>query len=120
MPLRSPASSMDRRRPVLIAAASGRALAASARRGGYVPLVADRFGDQDTLAAAAGYVHLELRPECDGETVIGALDALVARRDCAGIVCGTGFEDHADLLARIGARWPLLGNDAETVAQLKD
>ena len=36
-------------RTVLIAAISGRALAASARRGGYVPLVADFFGDADTL-----------------------------------------------------------------------
>ena len=41
---------------VLIAAVSGRALAASARRGGYLPLVADFFGDQDTVAAAQGQI----------------------------------------------------------------
>jgi len=35
---------------VLIVAASGRALAASARRGGYLPLVVDFFGDADTIA----------------------------------------------------------------------
>ncbi len=35
---------------VLIAATSGRALAASARRAGYRPLVADFFGDHDTIA----------------------------------------------------------------------
>ncbi|MGA6998581.1 MAG: tetrahydromethanopterin C1 transfer protein, partial [Pseudolabrys sp.] len=40
---------MGRDKPVLIAAASGRALAAGARRAGYVPLVVDGFGDQDTL-----------------------------------------------------------------------
>ena len=36
---------MGRDKPVLIAAASGRALAAGARRAGYVPLVVDGFGD---------------------------------------------------------------------------
>lgn len=106
---------------MLIAAASGRALAASARRGGFVPLVADAFGDQDTLAAAAGHVHADLvtRP-VDAEKLIAALAALADTADCAGIVCGSGFEDRADLLARIGARWPLIGNSAQTVARVKD
>src|SRR5260221_443019 len=53
----SPANSMGNG-AVLIAAVSGRALAASARRGGYLPLVADFFGDQDTVAAAHGHVTL--------------------------------------------------------------
>ena len=39
--------------PVLIAALSGRGLAASARRAGYEPLVADAFGDSDTAEHAA-------------------------------------------------------------------
>ncbi len=59
---------------VLIAALSGRALAACARRGGYRPLVADLFGDLDTR---------ELAEAC--ERVPGSLargfahDALLAR-----------------------------------------
>lgn len=106
---------------MLIAAASGRALAASARRGGYVPLVADAFGDRDTLAAAAGHVHADLldRP-VDGDRLMAALGALAGTRDCAGIVCGGGFEDRPDLLARLGQRWTLLGNGAPTVARIKD
>lgn len=111
---------MGKEKTVLIVAASGRALAASARRGGYVPLVADRFGDQDTLAAAAGHVWVDLNRPIDGEKLISALGDLLAGRDCAGIVCGTGFEDDAGLLARIGRRWQLIGNAAETVARLKD
>jgi predicted ATP-grasp superfamily ATP-dependent carboligase len=112
---------MDRGTVVLIAAVSGRALAASARRGGFVPLVADAFGDQDTLAAAAGHVRTGMldRP-VDGDKLMGALAALADGQEAAGIVCGSGFEDRADLLARIGARWPLLGNDADTVARIKD
>ncbi|HEX3441374.1 MAG TPA: ATP-grasp domain-containing protein [Pseudolabrys sp.] len=112
---------MDRGAVVLIAAVSGRALAASARRGGFVPLVADAFGDQDTLAAAAGHVRTDMldRP-VDGDRLMVALEALTNGREAAAIVCGSGFEDRADLLARIGARWPLLGNDADTVARIKD
>jgi uncharacterized protein len=112
---------MDRSIPVLIAAASGRALAASARRGGYAPLVADAFGDQDTLAVASGHVQVDLltRP-VDDEKLISALETLARGHDPIGIVCGSGFEDRADLLARLAARWRLLGNGPEIVARLKE
>lgn len=106
---------------MLIAAASGRALAASARRGGYVPLVADAFGDADTLASAGAHERVDLLgPARDDEKVIDALARLAAGEAPAGIVCGSGFEDRADLLARISERWPLLGNTPETIARLKN
>ena len=105
---------------MLIAAASGRALAASARRAGYVPLVADGFGDQDTLAAAAGHIRVDFARPIDGDILIAALQALAKSSDCAGIVCGSGFEDRVDLLTNIGGCWPLLGNSAETVERVKD
>ncbi len=106
---------------MLIAAASGRALAASARRGGYVPLVADAFGDQDTLVAVEGHAHVDLLDRrLDDEKVIGALAKLAVGLEPAGVVCGSGFEDRVALLARIGARWRLLGNAPETIARLKD
>ena len=105
---------------MLIAAASGRALAVSAARAGYVPLVADAFGDQDTLAACAGHVRVSLRHPVDGDKLVDALDSLAAARDCAGVVCGSGFEDRADLLTRIAQHWPLLGNTPQTVARIKD
>jgi predicted ATP-grasp superfamily ATP-dependent carboligase len=37
-----------------------------------------------------------------------------------GVVCGTGFEDRPQLLARIAERWRLLGNTPEIVAAMKD
>ena len=43
---------------VLIAALTGRALAASARRAGFEPLVVDAFGDEDARASAGGFTHL--------------------------------------------------------------
>jgi uncharacterized protein len=111
---------MDREKPVLIAAASGRALAAGARRAGYVPLVADGFGDQDTLADAGRHVRVDFGRPIDGDRLMLALQALADGSDCAGIVCGSGFEDRVDLLGNIGKRWPLLGNPPNTIARIKD
>jgi predicted ATP-grasp superfamily ATP-dependent carboligase len=113
---------MPRTGAVLIVAASGRALAASARRGGFVPLVADFFGDQDTIAVAAAHVRL-----CDGlergmrsDNILPALESLAARQEPAGIVYGTGFEDRPELISSIRRRWKLLGNPPEVVARAKD
>ena len=71
---------------VLIAAASGRALAASARRGGYAPLVADFFGDQDTVAAADAHVRLDEGLTCGMRChrALDALERLAAQREPAG------------------------------------
>jgi predicted ATP-grasp superfamily ATP-dependent carboligase len=106
---------------VLIAAASGRALAASARRGGYLPLVADCFGDQDTQALADRHVLLDGDSTLgmDGERILQALATLAEGRDPAGLVYGTGFEDRPELLAAIGNCWTLLGNSPATVRCLK-
>ena len=104
---------------MLIVAASGRALAAGARRAGYVPLVADGFGDQDTLAEADRHVRLTSRP-INGDRLMSALQSLADGCDCAGIVCGSGFEDRVDLLANIGKYWLLLGNPPDTIARIKD
>jgi predicted ATP-grasp superfamily ATP-dependent carboligase len=113
---------MNRKTTVLIAAASGRALVASACRGGYAPLVADFFGDQDTVAAAHAYIRLEAGSvsSIDTQELLTAFEILAATHQPAGAVCGTGFEDRPELLARISQRWILLGNKPETVARVKD
>jgi predicted ATP-grasp superfamily ATP-dependent carboligase len=107
---------------VLIAAISGRALAASARRGGYLPLVADFFGDQDTLEVAHAHARLagSLTRGIDGNALVHALATLSAGREPIGVVCGTGFEDRTQVLQRLGERWRLFGNSAETIAKIKD
>jgi predicted ATP-grasp superfamily ATP-dependent carboligase len=107
---------------VLIAAVSARALAASARRAGFSPLVADFFGDADTVAAAHAHVRLSsgLARGIDADEIVAACATLSASRAPIGIVCGSGFEDRPDLLARLAARWPLLGNSPEVVARVKD
>jgi uncharacterized protein len=115
-------SSTDNERAVLIAALSGRALAASARRGGYVPLVADFFGDQDTLDLADAHARLDgdLARGIEEEPLLRALEKLSARLRPLGIVCGTGFERRPHLLQRLARNWTLFGNSAATVANVKN
>jgi predicted ATP-grasp superfamily ATP-dependent carboligase len=107
---------------VLIVAASGRALAASARRGGFSPLVADFFADQDTVALAQACRRLEtgLHAGMQGGEVLDALAALADGCHPLGVVCGTGFEDRTGLLAQIATRWRLLGSAPEVVARVKN
>lgn len=107
---------------VLLAAISARALAQSARRGGYRPLVADFFGDQDTLGVAEAHVTVAGDFACgfgEGE-LMAALRGLAAAHPPIGIVCGTGFEDRPQLLARLAQRWRVYGNGADVVASVKD
>jgi len=116
------ASSIDKEAAVLIAAISGRALAASARRGGYLPLVTDFFGDQDTLNVAHAHVRLDgdLARGIEEEALVRALETLSEQCQPLGIVCGTGFEGRTQLLQRLAQRWRLFGNGAETVAKVKN
>ena len=121
-PLRWRANLPDDGQYLQIAAQSGRALAAAARRAGYVPLVADVFGDSDTLALAARHVMLPV----DGQGGIArggflaALETLAGGVEPVGLVCGSGFEDRTAQLTDAAMRWPLLGNNAEIVQGLKD
>src|SRR5438105_1712106 len=114
MPSRSRASFMGSK-AVLIVAASGRALAASARRGGYLPLVVDYFGDTDTRELA--HAHASIQDGLAGGMRSDTLDAACAKvtdglQPC-GVVCGTGFEDRPHLLARLAQCWRIFGNDAD-------
>jgi uncharacterized protein len=107
---------------VLIAGFSGRALAASARRAGYLPLVADVFGDEDTRAAALAYrpLMMDFERGIDAEELLCALAALAAVATPVGLVCASGFEDRPALIAALAQRWRLIGNAPDLIACLKD
>jgi predicted ATP-grasp superfamily ATP-dependent carboligase len=109
---------------ILIAAFSGRALAQSARRAGYEPLVADAFGDLDTqeVAAAVRIIDGAMATGFRTKPLISALDALASSSNTApiGLVIGSGFEDKPRLIAALGRRYRLLGNDAATFKACKD
>ncbi len=109
---------------VLIAAFSGRALAQSARRAGYRPLVADAFGDTDMCSAAHDYrvVPGVLDGGFKSRTLISVLDALIdaSKTKPIGIVLGSGFEDKPMLWDALDRRYRILGCSAETVRTCKD
>jgi predicted ATP-grasp superfamily ATP-dependent carboligase len=90
---------------------------------GYVPLVADFFADADTqeLAHACRKMPGELARGFQWRSLGPVLAALAkaAPAPVLGVVYGAGFEDRTHLLSRIAERWPLLGNDADTVETIK-
>ncbi len=107
---------------MLIAAQSGRALAAAARRAGYAPLVADLFEDDDTRALAARTVRLPggLARAPGRAALLRALDRLSKGVQPIGLAYGSGFDARPDLLDALAESYPLLGNHGETVRRLAD
>ena len=118
-----PRSSQAEAGSLLIAAVSGRQLAQATRRAGLTPLVADFFADTDTQAAAHACRKLggDIAGGMRRQTLLPTLHALaaLAPSPILGLVYGAGFEDRPELLTLIAKEWPLLGNDAATVARLK-
>lgn len=108
----------------MIAGFSSRALAASARRAGYQPLVVDTFGDEDTRTLAAAYeiVPGALHKGFRFKSLTAALDRVAGSADTApiGLVLGAGFEDAPDLVARLAERYALIGCPPEAVRAAKD
>ena len=109
---------------ILIAGQSGRALAAAARRAGYVPYVADLFADEDTLALAADYRRLRGRfgVGLDEGDVLPALERLAstAKGPIAGLVLGSGFERNPNLIATLERTFRVIGASSKAVRRLKD
>ncbi len=105
--------------PLLVAAVSGRALAQSARRGGYRATVLDCFADRDTRAAAhqwrtvaaPGSLRLDRR---------ALLDAAAELAPAAPLVYGSGFEARPGLLSRLAQQHEILGNPPAVVGSVKD
>jgi predicted ATP-grasp superfamily ATP-dependent carboligase len=107
---------------ILIAAISGRSLAAAARRAGFRPLVADLFNDADTLALADRAVKLagNLRGGIDDERIIEALADLARDDRPLAVIYGSGFERKSEMIDIIAGRFMLAGNSGKTVRLVKD
>jgi predicted ATP-grasp superfamily ATP-dependent carboligase len=104
---------------ILVAALSGRALAAAARRAGDTVFVADLFGDQDTRALAPwSRLPGDLASGISRDGLRDIVDTFPGRID--GIVYGTGFEHAPQLLHTLSRAAPLLGNSPAVVAAIKD
>lgn len=106
----------------LVVAVTGRALAASAARGGHDVVVLDCFADRDTraLARACRSVTAARAVRFDGRRLLAAAASLAPPDRSAGLVYGSGFEGRTRLLGHLAAGRPLCGNAPEVVAAVKD
>jgi len=106
--------------PVLIVGLSGRALAASACRAGYLPIVLDAFDDLDTQACtlASERVPIDDAWNFDEGRLLAA--ALRLAPPPVPLVWCSGFERTTGLLEKLARGRTLYGNDAATAARIKD
>ncbi|MEZ2126864.1 MULTISPECIES: ATP-grasp domain-containing protein [unclassified Sinorhizobium] len=107
---------------ILIAAISGRSLAAAARRAGCRPLVADLFGDSDTVALADRTARLpgSIRDGIDGEKIVDILAHLARDEKPIALVYGSGFERRPDIIDMVAKNFRIAGNNAGTIRAVKD
>lgn len=104
----------------LVIAQSGRALAASARAGGWATHVLDRFADLDTAAAALSCQAVS--GDNGGFHVGDLLEQLTQflRTPLYGAIYGSGLEEHYEVLEFLHRHWTVLGNEASVVKACKD
>jgi predicted ATP-grasp superfamily ATP-dependent carboligase len=107
--------------PVLVVVAtSARMLAQSARRAGLRPIALDLFGDLDTRRAARWIsIANPQRKDLDPHRMEAALARLAELPRMMGWIAGGGFEDRLDVMEQCAQSLALIGNDACTVAAIK-
>jgi uncharacterized protein len=106
---------------LLIAAVSGRALAAAARRAGFRPVVMDFFDDLDTRDLTMNKVApIDAERGFSANELILGFQRLIEEDQPIGLVYGAGFEDRPQVLDALAKNWPVLGNPAEVVARAKN
>ena len=108
--------------PMLVAAVTGRALAASATRGGHRVVVLDCFADRDTCAvgSACRSVVSPHGLRFDRRRLLADAEELAPPGRSAGLVYGSGFEGRIALLSRLAAGRRLFGNRPEVIAGVRD
>src|SRR5262245_44544099 len=111
-PPMSPASRL------LIVAVSGRALAQSAGRAGYRPVVLDLFADRDTRAASSIIRRIAI-PGTLRVDPARLLDAARSLATGADLVYGSGFEGRPRLLQRLSRGRTLYGNTPAALADVR-
>jgi predicted ATP-grasp superfamily ATP-dependent carboligase len=108
--------------PILVVGVTGRALAASAARGGHPVVILDYFADRDTcaLAFACRSVVSPRGLRFDRRRLLAAAEELAPPAQSAGLVYGSGFEGRIALLSRLASGRRLFGNTPEVVAAVRD
>lgn len=98
---------------LIVIGASARAAAFSAARAGYAPWWIDQFGDSDLRGAFPGR-RVPARNYPDG------IPELIAQAPHAPWLYTGALENHLDVLERVAALRPLLGNDRGVCERVRD
>ncbi len=110
---------MSQAKKIIVAAVSARPFVKAAAQAGYEVIAMDVFSDKDTQSAAKQAFKITYG---NGGFVADELERILSQQslgDVTGFVYGSGFEAQPDLLERIEARLPLLGNKPSVVRDLK-
>jgi methenyltetrahydromethanopterin cyclohydrolase len=100
---------------------SGRAMACSARRAGWQPIVIDGFADADTLQASSHCMRLSIRDgRFDARKLLTSLQSLGFGKQRLPMVYGAGFESDSALLRRLAEVCTVYGNSPDTVRKVND
>ncbi|MEP6503928.1 MAG: ATP-binding protein, partial [Betaproteobacteria bacterium] len=111
----------DGPRTLVVAGLSVRALAESARQGGWRVIALDLFGDDDARRASARWEAIgDAASGLSGARLRAALERAARCPDVHGWVAGSGFEGMPGLLAAGGAALPRIGMAAADFARLRD
>ncbi len=106
----------EKTRPLLIVALSGRALAQSAQRASWQPIVLDGFADIDTQQAASHCTRLGVpKGRFDTQELLTIIQALRPGKERLPMVYGAGFESNSEALECLSEQCVLYGNTPETV-----
>ena len=107
---------------LVLAGVSVRAMAESARQGGWQVMALDLFGDADTRRASRCWMPIG-SPDAlaiDPRKLCDALSAAARASGVIGWVAGSGFEGAPQLLAAAPGSLELLGMPAESVRTLRN
>ena len=107
---------------LVVAGISVRAMAESARQGGWRVIALDLFGDADTRLASARWAPIgdAATLSIDPSELRVALAAAAGEPGVSGWVAGSGFEALPELLDAAPPGLPLLGMGSEVVRTLRD
>lgn len=107
---------------LVLAGVSVRAMAESARQGGWKVIALDLFGDADTRRVSRRWMPIgdPATLEIDPKRFCNALAAAAEEPGVIGWVAGSGFEAAPRLLATAAGSLALLGMPAGSVSALRD
>ena len=91
----------------------------AAKRAGYSVTAIDGFADKQTIKLAVEAIVVSYGKYGFDADALMAVIAQLDARQYMGFVFGSGFESQPDLLEKIAAIIPLIGNSAETVSEVK-